>query len=55
MTDNKKMNIFDVANYKSDIFESDKLIIQKYKEIVNEYLFHLGENLLIQNYQYYSR
>ena len=53
MTDNKNMNIFDVANYKSKLSENDKLIVQKYKEIVNEYLFHLGENLLIQNYQYY--
>lgn len=46
-------NILDTNNYKKKLDKTNIEIICKYCELINEYLFHAGENIIIQNQQYY--
>jgi len=53
--ENKKKNndLFNIENYNVSLsLEVDK-IINRYKDIINEYLFHAVENIIIQNSLYY--
>ena len=46
-------NILDSKNYKKKLDKTNIEIICKYCELINEYLFHAGEHIIIQNQQYY--
>lgn len=46
-------NILDIKNYKKKLDKTNIEIICKYCELINEYLYHAGENIIIQNQQYY--
>lgn len=46
-------NILDSKNYKKNLDKTSIEIICKYCELINEYLFHAGENIVIQNQNYY--
>ncbi len=49
MSDNKKTNIFEVKNYNKSLRVSEEVVMCKFCELVNEYLFHITENIIIQN------
>ena len=49
----KKTNIFEVKNYNKTLTISNDIILSKFCELINEYLFHITENIIIQNRQYY--
>ena len=46
-------NLLDTNNYKTKLDKTNIEIVCKYCELVNEYLFHAGENIILQNQQYY--
>ena len=51
MNDN---SLFDINNYNSELTINPNKIITKYMEIMNEYLFHAGENIkVIRSHRYY--
>ena len=52
---NKKTNIFEVKNYNKSLLVSEEDIMSKFCELVNEYLFHITENIIIQDRNYYIR
>jgi len=49
----KNTNIFDVKNYNTVLSDKTDNILIKFKELINEYLFHITENIIIQNKEYY--
>jgi hypothetical protein len=49
----KNTNIFDVKNYNTVLSEKTDNVLMKFKELINEYLFHITENIIIQNKEYY--
>ena len=53
MADLKNTNLFDIKNYNKKIKVNEMLITSKYCELINEYLFHLCENIIIQNNEYF--
>jgi hypothetical protein len=53
MADLKNTNLFDTKNYNKKIQVNEMLIASKYCELINEYLFHLCENIIIQNNEYF--
>ena len=47
-------SIFNIENYLSNLTESLEEIVCAYTSLMNEYLFHAGENIkVIQNQSYY--
>lgn len=53
MNGEKNTNIFDVKNYNTVLSDKTDNILIKFKELINEYLFHITENIIIQNKEYY--
>jgi hypothetical protein len=53
MESSKKTNIFEIKNYNKTLTISNDIILSKFCELINEYLFHITENIIIQNRQYY--
>ena len=53
MNEEKKTNIFETKNYNKSLDSTEEEILHKYCELVNEYLFHITENIMIQNREYY--
>ena len=53
MSDNKKTNIFEVKNYNKSLRVAEEVIMCKFCELINEYLFHITENIIIQDRNYY--
>jgi hypothetical protein len=53
MEKDKSTNIFEIKNYNKRLDKDDKDVLQKFCSLVNEYLFHITENILIQNRDYY--
>ena len=53
MNDINSTNLFDVKNYSKKITTKDTIIASKFCELTNEYIFHLCENIMIQNQEYF--
>ena len=53
MSNNKKTNIFEVKNYNKSLTVIEEDVMSKFCELVNEYLFHITENIIIQDRNYY--
>lgn len=53
MTDLKNTNLFDIKNYNKNLSEHDDIITSKFCELITEYIFHLCENIIIQNQEYF--
>ena len=53
MSENKKTNIFEIKNYNKSLLTNEDEIMKKFCVLVNEYLFHITENIMIQNRDYY--
>ena len=53
MNNEKKISLFDIKNYNNKITFSEIEITTKFYEIVNEYIFHICDNIIIQNKAYY--
>lgn len=53
MTDSKNTNLFDIKNYNKNLSEQDDIITSKFCELITEYIFHLCENIIIQNQEYF--
>ena len=53
MEKDKTTNIFEIKNYNKILNTKDKTITERYCTLVNEYLFHITENIMIQNNEYY--
>ena len=53
MSEEKKTCIFETKNYNKSLDSTEEVILHKYCELVNEYLFHITENIMIQNKEYY--
>jgi hypothetical protein len=53
MESSKKTKIFEIKNYNKTLTISNDIILSKFCELINEYLFHITENIIIQNRQYY--
>ena len=53
METSKKTNIFEIQNYNKTLTNSNGIILSKFCEVINEYLFHITENIIIQNREYY--
>lgn len=56
MNNNKTdiMSLFKKNNYKHTLDSNDKVILFNYVNIISEYLFHISENLHIQNKNYFK-
>ena len=50
----KNTNIFDVKNYNTVLSEKTDNVLMKFKELINEYLFHITENIIIQTDSYFQ-
>lgn len=46
-------SLFNVENYNKNIDIDENIIIEKYISIINEYLLHACDNIVIPNYGYY--
>ena len=53
MSEEKQTNIFETKNYNKSLNSTEEQILHKYCELVNEYLFHITEHIIIQNREYY--
>ena len=53
MSEEKRTNIFETKNYNKSLEPTEEQILHKYCELVNEYLFHITEHIIIQNREYY--
>ena len=53
MEKDKSTNIFEIKNYNKILNSKDNIITEKFCKLVNEYLFHITENIMIQNSDYY--
>jgi len=53
MSDLNNINLFDVKNYNKKLQENDAIITNKFCMLVNEYIFHLCENIIINNQDYF--
>ena len=53
MSVKKNTNIFDVKNYNNILEVKTEYVLIKFKELINEYLFHITENIIVQNREYY--
>ena len=46
-------SLFNVENYNKNIDIDKNMIVEKYISIINEYLLHACDNIVIPNYTYY--
>ena len=46
-------NILSESNYNQQLLNDPEEIILNYFNILKEYLFHAGENIIMQDYSYY--
>lgn len=53
METSKKTNIFETTNYNKTLTNLHSSVLIKFCDIINEYLFHITENIIIQNREYY--
>ena len=53
MNEEKNTSLFDIKNYNKEILTKDSKIAHKFCELINEYLFHMCENIIIQNHKYF--
>ena len=53
MEKEKTTNIFETKNYNKSLNVNTKNVLQKFCALINEYLFHITENIIIQNHEYY--
>lgn len=53
MEKEKTTSIFETKNYNKSLNENTKEVLQKFCGLINEYLFHITENIIIQNHEYY--
>ena len=53
MTDSNNTNLFNIKNYNKKLLENDTIITNKFCILVNEYMFHLCENIIINNQDYF--
>ncbi len=53
MEKEKTTSIFETKNYNKSLNTNTKTILRKFCGLVNEYLFHITENIIIQNHEYY--
>ena len=53
MDKEKKTNIYETNNYNKSLTVNDANILNSFCQLVNEYLFHITENIIIQNREYY--
>ncbi len=53
MTDLKNSNLFDIKNYNKKLLSNEELITSKFCQLITEYIFHLCENIIIQNQEYF--
>lgn len=53
LTKSNKLSLLDTNNYNSKLEENLHEVTESFCKIVNEYLFHITDNILIQNIEYY--
>jgi|TARA_X000000368_G_C22997796_1_gene697490 hypothetical protein len=53
MDKEKKTNIYETKNYNKSLTANEHDILNSFCQLVNEYLFHITENIIIQNREYY--
>ena len=46
-------SLFNVENYNKNIIVDKNTVIERYISIINEYLLHACDNIVIPNYDYY--
>ena len=47
MEKEKTTNIFEVKNYNKLLKDNSRTVLHKFCELVNEYLFHITENIMM--------
>ena len=52
MSADKNKSLFDIKNYNKKLNISDDVILKKFNEIINEYLLHLIDNIVLTNNNY---
>tara|TARA_B100000035_G_scaffold99064_4_gene84063 strand:+ start:7104 stop:7937 length:834 start_codon:yes stop_codon:yes gene_type:complete len=53
MSNSDKFSLHNMDNYNSKLNSLNNEITNEFCKIINEYLFHINDNILIQNIQYY--
>ena len=53
MDDSQKNYLSDTKNYNDTILNDEMDVVRAYIDILNEYLFHAGDKIIIQNHGYY--
>ena len=53
MSNSDKFSLHDMNNYNSKLNSLDNEITNEFCKIINEYLFHINDNIMIQNIKYY--
>ncbi len=53
MSNSDKFSLHNMNNYNSKLNSLDNEITNEFCKIINEYLFHINDNILIQNIKYY--
>ena len=48
MSADKNKSLFDIKNYNKKLNISDDVILKKFNEIINEYLLHLIDNIVLK-------
>lgn len=46
-------SLFNVENYNKNVIVDENIVIERYISIINEYLLHACDNIVIPNYDYY--
>ena len=54
MSTDKKKSLYDIKNYKKKLDAADEIILKKFNEIINEYLLHLLDNIILKNMDYFN-
>lgn len=54
MSTDKKKSLYDIKNYKKKLDATDEIILKKFNEIINEYLLHLLDNIVLKNMDYFN-
>tara|TARA_B000000477_G_scaffold122493_1_gene126565 strand:+ start:1007 stop:1840 length:834 start_codon:yes stop_codon:yes gene_type:complete len=53
MSNSEKFSLHNINNYNSKLNSLDNEITNEFCKIINEYLYHINDNILIQNMKYY--
>jgi len=53
MSNSNKFSLHNINNYNSKLNSLDNEVTNEFCKIVNEYLFHINDNIMIQNIKYY--